>query len=141
MRAENYPVFKERFQQHVAATIDPELLIPRIRVDAELDLADITGRFYNIVRQFAPFGPGNMRPMFMSRGVRAEGRVVGEEHLKLKLRQRGSVSLDGIAFELARAEALLEEEIDLCYALEVNTYKGYSSLQLQVKDIRPSHEV
>jgi single-stranded-DNA-specific exonuclease len=137
MRKENYPEFKERFQEYVSSTIDPELLIPQVRIDAELGLKDITGRFYNILRQFAPFGPSNMRPVFISSRVKAEGRIVGDQHLKLKLRQEGSASIDGIAFEMGHAEALVNSEpVDVCYSLDVNSFRGYASLQLVVRDIR-----
>lgn len=139
MKQENYAEFKERFQEYVAATIDPELLVAVVRADAVIDLKEINGRFYNILKQFAPFGPSNMRPAFISRGVKAEGRVVGEDHLKLALRQDGSVALDGIAFEMAKASEWVNDHlVDVCYNLDVNTFRGYTTLQLMIKDLKPA---
>ena len=141
LRRDKYEEFKERFQQHVAETIDEELLVPEVRIDAEIGLKDITGKFYNIIRQFAPFGPQNMRPVFLSRGMKAEARVVGEQHLKLKLRQNSSVGIEGIAFEMADAEEWVNGDlVDVCYTIDVNSFRGYSSIQLVVKDIKPSVE-
>lgn len=138
MPKENYPAFRERFEEYVAATIDPDLLIPVVRVDAELEMKDINGRFYNIIRQFAPFGPSNMRPVFVSRGVRAEGRVVGEEHLKLVVRHNGSAAMDAIAFDMAAAANWVSAKpVDVCYTVDMNDFRGYRTLQLVVKDMKP----
>jgi single-stranded-DNA-specific exonuclease len=141
MKKENYPLFKERFQEYVAATIDPELLVAVVRADAMMDMREINGRFYNILKQFAPFGPSNMRPVFISRGVKADGRVVGEQHLKLTLRQDGSVALDAIAFDMGDAIDWVNDDlVDICYNLDINSYRGYTTLQLMIKDLKPSAE-
>ena len=85
MSPENYPLFVEKFEQVVAATIAPHMLTPEIEIDAEIELEDIKTAFYNIIKQYEPFGPNNMRPVFCTRNVRdyqGNSRIVKEQHIK-----------------------------------------------------------
>lgn len=139
---QQYEDFKRKFEEVVAGSIDPGLLTPEIQVDARLDLRDITPKFYRILKQFAPFGPGNMPPVFMSEGLKDTGyakQVGGDgKHLKIKVTQHGSPAIDGIGFSLG--EKLMDIKnsptFAAVYALDENEWQGKVSLQLKVKDIR-----
>ena len=140
MKVENVPAFRERFEEIVARTITEELLIPQIEIDAVISLSQITPNFYKIIRQMQPFGPGNHAPVFSSECVFDTGscRVVGDTHLKLRLAQDGNTPLDAIAFGMADYCDRIQKGIpfDVCYTVEENVYRGVTSLQLRVKDIR-----
>ncbi|PRY15047.1 exonuclease RecJ [Pontibacter ummariensis] len=137
---ENVPAFIKRFEEVVSNTITKEQKIPQIEIDAKIDLKQITRNFYNIVRQMEPFGPGNMRPVFVSECVYDTGsvRVVGDSHLKLRLTQDGFYSIDAIGFGLSDFYKPISKGIpfDLCYTIEENVYRGVTTLQLRIKDIR-----
>ncbi len=139
---ERIELFRQRFEEAVRQRIHPDLLVPRLKIDAELCPGDIVDRFYSILRQFEPFGPGNPSPVFASRSVIPKGtpRVLKEEHLKLQVGFQGSNSLclDGIAFGQAKALPLCTsgKTLALAYHLEENHWNGRVSLQLQVKSIR-----
>ncbi len=137
---ENVPAFRARFEQVVADTITEKQKIPQIEIDASIKLNQITRNFYNIIKQMEPFGPGNMRPVFVSECVYDTGnlRVVGDSHLKLCLTQDGFSSIDAIGFGLSDYYKLISKGIpfDVCYTIEENIYRGVVSLQLRIKDIR-----
>ncbi|MCC9165322.1 single-stranded-DNA-specific exonuclease RecJ [Pontibacter harenae] len=137
---ENIPAFRERFEQIVANTITEEQKIPQIEIDAKINLNQITRNFYNILSQMEPFGPGNMRPVFMSECVYDTGsvRVVGDSHLKLRLTQDGYATIDAIGFGLSDHYNAISKGIpfNVCYTIEENIYRGNVSLQLRIKDIR-----
>jgi len=142
MKEENVPAFIMRFEEIVQATIEDRMLIREIEIDAELNLNDITPSFYRILNQFAPFGPGNMAPIFRVSGVRdnGRGRVVGNNHLKLSLEQKDIYSgmFDGIAFQLGHHHPQVEqqESFDVVFHVEENTYNGRTTLQLNIKDLK-----
>ncbi len=148
LKKENFEAFQQRFEEIVAATIEDAMLIPEITVDAELNFTEINDKFYNIISQFAPFGPGNMKPVFVSRAVRDRGysRIVGDDHLKLDLTQDAGRSCKGIAFGFSHfAEKILhsgnEKRFDICYTLEENIWQGIRNIELNVKDIKiPENE-
>ncbi|MCC9136691.1 single-stranded-DNA-specific exonuclease RecJ [Pontibacter silvestris] len=137
---ENIPAFRERFEKVVASTITEEQKIPQIEIDSKIKLSQITRNFYNIIRQMEPFGPGNMRPVFVSECVYDTGsvRVVGDSHLKLRLTQDGFSSIDAIGFGLSDFYKPISKGIpfDVCYTVEENVYRGVITLQLRIKDIR-----
>ncbi|MFD2246686.1 single-stranded-DNA-specific exonuclease RecJ [Pontibacter ruber] len=137
---ENVPAFRERFEQFVSSTITNEQKVPQIEIDGKINLNQITRNFYNIVRQMEPFGPGNMRPVFVSECVYDTGsvRVVGDSHLKLRLTQDGYYSIDAIGFGLSDYYNTISKGIpfDVCYTIEENVYRGVITLQLRIKDIR-----
>lgn len=138
---ENYQAFKDKFEQVVKDSIDEELLTPEIKIDAEIHLADITPKFYRILKQFAPFGPQNMRPIFMLKNVKDTGyaRKVGadETHLKLRVTD-GEHSFDAIGFGLGKyyEEISQGNSFDCVFNLDENTWNGRTTLQLVLKDIK-----
>jgi len=147
LRKENFEMFEKRFEEVVSATITEESLIPEVNIDAELSFTEINGKFYSIISQFAPFGPGNMKPVFMSRNVRDRGysRIVGDEHLKLELTQDEGRCCKGIAFGMGDlAEKIFhsgtEKRFDICYTLEENEWRGILNIELNVRDIKMSNE-
>jgi single-stranded-DNA-specific exonuclease len=143
MPLENVEAFIAKFEKVVAETIDEKSLTPEIEIDAELNFADIDDKFFNILKQFAPFGPGNMRPVFLTKNVidRGGSKVLKETHLKLDLLHRDR-SKSGIAFGMAHfAEHVISYgkpsmHFDICYNIEENEWNGNKSLQLNIKDIK-----
>jgi single-stranded-DNA-specific exonuclease len=144
LEKENINAFVEKFEKEVSIRITEEQLIPEIEIDMEIPFEKIDGNFYNILKQFAPFGPGNMNPVFLTRHVcdRGWARIVGENHLKFDLinPQNANRIFLAIGFGLGKYLSLLEnkKEVNVCYAIEENEYNGKVSLQLNVKDIRVS---
>lgn len=141
LRPENLEAFQKRFEEVVSERISDEDLLPSIAVEAEIRFEEITASFFKILRQFAPFGPSNPNPVFMSRRVKDKGygRIVGDEHLKLNLTQGGQ-TMDAIAFRQHEKLPLISKGkyIDICYSLEENEFQGMKSIQLNIKDIKPS---
>ncbi len=142
MKEENVQAFIERFEEVVVATIEDRMLIREVEIDAELTLMDITPKFFNVLKQFAPFGPGNMSPNFKSTSVRDNGRgkVVGNNHLKLSLVQHDNyqLTIDGIAFQLGHHHNQVEQKdvFDIVYHIEENNYNNRTTLQLNIKDLK-----
>lgn len=140
MKSENVDAFKEKFESIVCATIEERMLTKEIEIDAELDLKDITHSFYRILKQFAPFGPGNMNPVFQTKSVRDSGysRVVGNNHLKLSLLHPGaSYVYDAIGFQLGELHHVIEgrQPFDICYHIEENNFNNKTNLQLNIKSL------
>ncbi|MEZ4874478.1 MAG: single-stranded-DNA-specific exonuclease RecJ [Flavobacteriaceae bacterium] len=135
--------FKEAFEKIVSETIDSTLLTPELKIDAEINLDDITPKFYRILKQFAPFGPGNMAPVFMSQNVKdiGFGKKVGEDktHLRLVVKQGNSAQFTGIGFGMANKEeiACTGAPFKMAYVIDENEWQGTISLQLRIKDIKP----
>ncbi len=142
MKIENIEKFKERFEDIVAATIEEHMLVQEIEIDSMLRLSEITPSFFNILKQFAPFGPGNMSPVFRSDNIRDTGmsRVVGNNHLKLNLADDETTrfGMDGIAFQMGHHYSFISRKIpfDICYSLEENTFNNKTNIQMNVKDIK-----
>lgn len=141
MPLENIEAFRTKFDEVVSSTISDELLVPRIKIDSSLNLTDINDKFFNILKQFAPFGPANMKPVFVTENVKDAGytAIVGENHLKLYVKQEESkYSSKGIAFGMADKLSLFQDGkgVNLCYNLDINEYNGKKSIQLSVKDIK-----
>ncbi len=142
MKLENIEKFCERFEEIVSSTIDERILTQEVEIDADLSLKEITPAFFKILKQFAPFGPGNMSPVFKTENVRDTGmsRVVGTNHLKLNLAEDETTrfGMDAIAFQLGQFYPMLSRKIpfDICYTIEENVWNGKTSLQLNVKDIQ-----
>lgn len=131
--------FSNKFEEVVSATITPELLIPEIVIDAEISLSDITWPFYNIIQQMEPFGPDNLRPVFIVKNVMDSGfsKIVKEEHIRFSLKQN-HVTLTGIGFYLAEKFSILQmkKPVDVVFKIEENEFNGNKSLQLKVIDFR-----
>jgi single-stranded-DNA-specific exonuclease len=142
LKPENVKAFQERFEEVVASTIDPELLIPEIVIDTEIHLADITPAFFNILKQFEPLGPENLRPVFMARRVMDTGysKVVKDEHLKLSIKQGSGPQFSGIGFFMADKFPIVsgKRPFDVVFTVEENEWNGAVTLQLKVIDIRAS---
>lgn len=142
LKMENLEKFSERFEEIVAATIDEKSLTQEIEIDSVLKLSEISTSFYSVLKQFAPFGPGNMSPVFKTEYVRDTGlsRIVGNNHLKLNLAEDETTrfGLDGIAFQMGQYYPFISRRIpfDICYTLEENTFNGKTNVQMNVKDIR-----
>ena len=144
MREENLEAFMERFESDVSANIKEDQLQPQIDIDAEIRFADITPKFIRILKRFAPFGPGNMKPVFCTRNVRDyedHSKLVGrdQEHLKLELVDNSSETImNGIAVRMKDYIKHLKalEPLDICYTLEDNTFNGNTTTQLMIRDIK-----
>lgn len=142
LKPENLKPFRDRFNSIVAASITDEMLIPEVEVDLELNLNQITPKFLRILKQFAPFGPGNMSPVFMTRGTVDTGhaRIVGKNHVKLTVFQESvrSAPYSGIAFQQGeKFDAISKgQSMNICFHIEENEWNGVKSIQLNIKDIR-----
>lgn len=143
MKIENIPVFIEKFEEIVASTIHSNSLQQEIEIEAELNLLEFNAKFYRILKQFAPFGPGNSKPIFISRNVQLAGdiRVVGKQvsnHLKFSIVQNGSYLFECIAYGLGHYYERLQDakSFDICYCIDENTWRDKTSIQLNIKDIR-----
>jgi len=143
MKEENVIAFTERFEKFVSDNILEEQTFPQIEIDAILEFKDITPKFFRVLKQFGPFGPGNMKPVFVSKRVFDFGtsRLVGkeQEHLKLELIDSSSENvMNGIAFRMHEFNEPLKalNPLDICYTLEENTFNGNTTTQLMIKDIK-----
>lgn len=137
---ENIDAFARAFEKEVSRTIKDEQLIPEIIIDEELQLADIKPGLFNIIKQMEPFGPENMRPVFVSKKVRDNGysKIVKDQHLRLVVKQ-GDTVLTGIFFRAAHLFPVVQQGVfDVVYTIDENEWNGTVSLQLKVIDIRPS---
>ena len=151
MKPENLPEFRRRFEAYVAEHLVDEDFVPEMEVDLKIKFSDITPKFMRILNQFAPFGPGNMAPVFWTdRVIDAGGSrpVGGHKHLKLTVSQvgdaeQGVAPFSGIAFQKGDLFERIHsgEPFSICYHLEYNTWQGKTNLQLNVKDIKFGKEL
>jgi len=134
--------FKAEFERVVSETIDPQLLIPEIKIDTELNLNEITPKFYRILKQFAPFGPGNMAPVFMTQNLKDTGwgKCVGEDksHLRVTVKQENSPQFVCIGFSMGDKQdiACSGSPFKAAYSIDENEWQGNVSLQLKLRDIK-----
>ena len=138
MHKENFEAFSNQFEKVVSERITPEQLIPELEIDAELALEDITPKFYSILQQMAPFGPDNMKPVFITRGVRDSGwsKIVKEEHIKYSIKKKDNTNFDGIGFGMAEKFSLVKSgAFDMAYQISENVWNDKVSLQMMVKDV------
>jgi single-stranded-DNA-specific exonuclease len=137
MHEEQLPAFIDSFEKIVSETIHEDLLIPEIIIDAELSFKEITPLFLNIIDQMEPFGPGNMRPVFVSRDVRDTGysKVLKEQHIRFVLQQHDKI-FAGIGFNMAEKFQLLQMNcpVDVIYTLDWNEWNGEKMIQLKIID-------
>ena len=142
LRKENMKAFVDRFEQLVRDGMGPEEQMPEVDIDCELRLGDVTPKFLRILKQFAPFGPDNNVPVFVSRELVDTGgaRIVGTNHLKFNAisTTERSAPYPAIAFQMGECLGRMKrgERFDLCYQLEENYWRGKTEIQLGVKDIR-----
>lgn len=144
MKRENLESFTEKFEKVVAAKIDESILTPVVTIDTYLDFKQITPKFFQILKQFQPFGPGNLSPVFITENVydNGNGRLVGmgNGHMKLELIQEDEPyrHFSAIAFNKAEHFEHLHagNPVDICYSIAENYYRGIANIQLRVKDIK-----
>jgi single-stranded-DNA-specific exonuclease len=140
LKPENVEAFQARFEEVVATTINPELLIPEIVIDTEILLKDITPAFFNILRQFEPLGPDNLRPVFLVRNVIDSGysRLIKDEHIKFSVKQHTGPALTGIGFYMSEKFHMVssKQPFDMVFTIDENEWNGKMNLQLKVIDIR-----
>ena len=147
LKQENIPEFRRRFQAYVSSHILPEQQEQLLDIDLELDFHQINKRLLNDLKRLAPHGPGNIKPLFLTRNVFDYGtsKVVGrhQEHIKLELvDSKSAVVMNGIAFGQSAAARYIKSKrsFDIVYTIEENVYKR-GEVQLQIEEIQPSAEV
>ena len=139
---ENYEAFKTKFESVVKESIDPKLLTPELKIDSEINLNEIDHRLYRILSQFAPFGPGNMTPVFMTQAIKDTGwgKCVGEDdkHLRFTATQKANEKLVCIGFGLGDKLDIIKDKksFNVVYTIDENYWNGNISLQLKLKDIK-----
>jgi single-stranded-DNA-specific exonuclease len=139
--------FKEAFQSVARESLTDELLTPRLRIEAEIDLNELNPKYVSVLNKFAPYGPGNMRPVFVARGVELHGppRIVGNNHLRFKVRKNGRV-FDAIGFNLGDRLAILQNQptgqaggrkrVDIAFSIDEGEYAGELVPQLKIRDVK-----
>ncbi|NCA84702.1 MAG: single-stranded-DNA-specific exonuclease RecJ [Clostridia bacterium] len=146
IRPEKFPAFCERFEKIVCDTIEDHMLIPEITIDAKIKLNNISTKFFKVLKQFAPFGPDNMAPTFLTENVVDTGfaSIVGKNHLKLSVVHPdiSGFPVAGIAFQQGDKLPVVQSgrPFSICYHVEENEWNGHVSLQLNIKDIQPYQE-
>ena len=149
MKEENLPEFTARIDKYVSSHITTEMATPVVEVDSEINFAQITPKFFRILKQFQPFGPGNSSPVFLTKNVYDDGngRKVGPggQHLKLELIQESQPyhQVSAIAFNMAAYFEHIRNgnPVDVCYSIVENYYRGNSTLQLRIKDMREREDI
>ena len=149
LKEENLPEFARRIEAYVAEHLTAEMCTPVVDVDSKLDFSQITPKFFRILKQFQPFGPGNSAPVFLTENVYDDGngRKVGPaaQHLKLELIQESQPyrQIGAIGFNMAEYFDHIKagNPIDICYCVVENYYRGNSTIQLRLKDMREREDV
>ncbi|GGD15463.1 single-stranded-DNA-specific exonuclease RecJ [Hyunsoonleella pacifica] len=142
LKEENYQAFKQAFEDEVSKTIDRNLLIPEVKIDAQIDLKDITPKFYRVLKQFAPHGPSNMTPVFMTENLRdtGYGKCVGADktHLRLTASQPETNTIVCIGFGMGDKHELISDQkpFKAVYSIDENEWQGNVSLQLKLRDLK-----
>ena len=142
LAAENYAAFKQAFEEQVQATIHPDMLTPEIEIDAEINFTDITPKLTRILKQFEPFGPQNMTPIFLTQNIKdtGYGKPMGQEneHIKLFIKQNNSEGIPAIGFGLGAKMDLTthQKPFQAVYCIDENEWNGKVSLQIRLRDIK-----
>jgi single-stranded-DNA-specific exonuclease len=141
MYPENVEAFSRKFEEVVATSIDPILLVPELIINAEITFKNVNKGFYNIIKQMEPYGPENLRPVFITRNVISTpwSKIVKEKHLRFVVKNE-NITLTGIGFNLAEKFDLLQlnKPLDLVFTIDENEWNGETTLQLRVIDFRLS---
>ncbi len=148
LKEENLPEFVERMEKFIAGKIVPQMKTPVVEIDSELSFSQITPKFLRLLKQFQPFGPGNTAPVFLTENVydAGNGRKVGAEggHLKLELIEESSAynPVPAIGFNMAQYFDYIKagNPVDVCYSIVENHYRGSSTMQLRIRDIREKED-
>jgi single-stranded-DNA-specific exonuclease len=142
LKEENYKAFKQAFEDEVAKTIDKSLLNPEVKVDMQIELGQVNDKLWRIIKQFAPFGPGNMTPIFMTEHLKdtGYGKCVGEDdkHLRITVTQTGKEKLVCIGFGLGDKLDFIsnKKRFKAVYSIDENDWQGNVSLQLKLRDVK-----
>ena len=141
MKEENLPYFKSKFDEVVTRMVPAEMFQPVIEIDAELNFQDINDSFLSILKQFSPHGPENMKPVFLSRGVKdynSMSTIVKDKHLRLVVCQKPGRTLNGIGFNMAEKLEVVrsKSQFDILYHIDENEWNGNKNIQLRIIDIR-----
>ena len=141
MHAKSVSAFSIKFEEIVSNSIDPDLLIPELRIDSEINFNDVNKGFFKIITQMEPYGPQNMRPVFITKNVinTPWSKIVKEEHIRFVVKNE-NITLTGIGFNMAEKFPVLQtnQPFDIAYTIDENEWNGETNLQLKVIDIRPS---
>ena len=137
---ENIPLLREKLSQVASERLTADLLKPKLSIDSEIRLREIDWQLIKLINRMAPFGPQNMRPLFLSKGLQVVGTpsIVGKNHLKLKVRQDGIV-MDAIGFNLGDKIYRIspgDQDVEMVFIIDENEYQGRKTIQLRVKDLR-----
>src|SRR5690606_24890771 len=139
MKPENLEPFKKRFEAYMHEHFDASVFVPEILIDAEIDFSNIRQNYFDILKQFEPFGPDNLRPVFISKNIhdfQNQSRVVKEAHLRVVLCQLESFVIDGIGFNMADSLALIKAgPVDIVYTIDENHFNNKTTLQLKIIDV------
>lgn len=141
LKEENYAKFKQAFEEVVSSSIDKNLLVPEIKIDMSVALCDVTPKFYRILKQFAPHGPGNLAPVFMTENLQdtGYGKCVGEDdkHLRITIPHEAS-NIVGIGFNLGHKKELItnKKPFKAAFSIDENYWQGIVSLQLKLRDLK-----
>jgi single-stranded-DNA-specific exonuclease len=142
LKQENLQLFRERFEKFVSDTIREEHLVPTVNIDAEIPIEDVGIEMYGFLERFQPFGPENMAPVFVSRRLKTMScQPVGNNgtHLKLSFARQNAEPIGAIAFGQSDTMEIFREcggVVDIAYSVELNVYRGRSTVQLNIKDIK-----
>ncbi|NOZ47754.1 MAG: single-stranded-DNA-specific exonuclease RecJ [Chlorobi bacterium] len=146
LKEENVEAFREQFDQVATEMLTHEQLIPQIEIDSQIEFSEIDAKFFRILNQFEPFGPGNMKPVFLTQNVLDTGnsKLVGNDHkhIKMALYQEGwNGKFSAVGFNLGHCFSIVKSKktFDICYTVEENRFKGNINLQLNIKDIKEHH--
>jgi single-stranded-DNA-specific exonuclease len=141
MLPENVMAFSKKFEEVVSSTIDPYLLVPELIINAEITFKNVNKKFFNIVTQMEPYGPENLRPVFITKNVinTEWSKIVKEQHIRFVVKNEG-ITLTGIGFNLAEKFPLLQmnQPLDLVYTIDENQWNEETNLQLKIIDFRLS---
>ena len=144
MMPEQLDAFCKKFEDVVASTIEPHLLVPELVIDCEISFRDLKPSFYNIIRQMEPFGPGNVQPVFIAKNVTDTGysKILKEQHIRFSL-QQDNIIFTGIGFGMADKFPLLnlKKPVDIVFTLDENEWNGHKHLQLKMIDFRVSEQL
>jgi single-stranded-DNA-specific exonuclease len=138
---ENLEEFRQRINDIAAERLSDEDFKPELKIDCELDLSNVNMRFWKLLSQFEPFGPGNLRPIFVSSDVEVVGvpTIVGKGHLKMKVKQNGSGAFDVIGFNMHEYLPVIrngdDNQLNIAYSLEENEWNGRRTLQIRLRDV------
>ncbi|PWN05801.1 single-stranded-DNA-specific exonuclease RecJ [Rhodohalobacter mucosus] len=147
MDARNLDEFRERMNRIAGTRLSENDFLPELQIDSDLNLEEVDMKFWKLLSQFEPFGPGNMRPVFVSRGVCIESvpTIVGNGHLKMKVSQGDSGVLDAIGFNMHEYLPVLRQcdksRVDIAYVLEENHWNGKRTIQMRIRDIHVEEEI